>query len=367
MKKSYVAMIVGISVILFSVNLYAQDNDSQPDMLRLLETRMAQLYASAAQSVVRIILYPHNNHGGDYVKTAPVAMDDRIATGFMVNSDGYIVTTAEISAQTGAVAVRTGDDRQYTAEVIAVDEKLDISLLKIDKAGLPALKLGSACSTKPGHLVMSISNPYGLTNSMSWGFVNSRRRTGLRPGCVENYIQTTLPMNPGDSGSPLINTSGEVIGIMIAALVDDFPLHKQFDTPIQAQGISFALPIDLIKKHIPYMIQHGKAKHSWLGIEIKNATQNDLQRLLADDNSSVYGIVITHVFPDSPAAKAGLIEDDLVTAVGDTEITKVSDLQFLISTFPVDSEIQISIIRNSKPATVTVTTGEMPENILNDN
>ncbi len=364
MKSLFVAIAISVTGLLFSQQVYSQPQQDI-DLIGQLENRMAALYTKTAPSVVRIIVCPHNMTKEDGTCPVDALYNNRIATGFIVHPDGYIVSTAEVASQPGSLIVMTADDWQYNAQLVAVDERLDISLIKIDKRGLPALTLGSASSVRPGHMVMSVSNPYGLTNSMSWGIINGRYRTGLRPGCVENYLQTTLPMNPGDSGSPLINTHGEVIGIMVAALVEDLPFQRQAMHGLQAQGISFALPVDLIKKHIPYMIKHGQAKHSWLGLEIKNITQNDFERLQIIDADSIEGIVITRVFPDSPSAEAGLQEDDIVQAVNDMNITTVNDMQFVIATIPVDSNVQMSIIRNNTPISITVTTKELPTTILN--
>lgn len=370
MKQLFMAIIIGISAVVFSCvntgNTHAQ-SDHPESVLHTLEFEMARLYAQSAPSVVRIVACPEEVVAEDGTCPAETKPNNRIGTGFIVHSDGYLLTTAEIASQPGSLIVMTPDDWQYEAKLIASDEKLDIALLKIDKKGLPALVLGSACASRPGHLVMSITNPYGLTNSMAWGVINGRHRTGLRPGCVENYLQTTLPLNPGDSGSPLINTRGEVIGVMVAALVDETVSHSDAAPPVQAQGISFALPVDLIKKHIPYMIKHGQAKHSWVGVEIKNITQNDVQRLDLKNGFDPSGVVIARVFPESPASEAGLREDDVVMQINDTPVSNVCDMQFVVATIPVDSEIHLTIIRDNDTEALSLTTREMPDTIPDNN
>ncbi len=282
----------------------------------------------------------------------------KFATGFIFDLDGYILTTADIVCDAENIHVVTSDNWRYPAKVVARDKKLNIAILKIPKKKFRTLVLGSSENVVPGTKVISITNPYGLTNTLAVGYVSGRYRSGFSKDCIENYIQTNLPLNPGDSGSPLMTYDGKVVGVMTAALVDDIPQGSKW---IQPKGISFAIPIDFVKRNIPIMIRNGRANHLWIGLEVQNIT-----RSCPADGDVRSGILVLSVFPNSPASKAGLRQGDLIIKASSTPIDDVYDFQSVVSIEGVDKRIEITIIRDGKELIVPVKATNMPENLIDN-
>ncbi|MEW6535116.1 MAG: trypsin-like peptidase domain-containing protein [Candidatus Auribacterota bacterium] len=334
---------------------YAQ---SQP-VLSEFESKVSAIYTTNYPCVVRIATSQSEDPN--------VQGCNRFGTGFIINEGGYVLTLADLVCDTVNTLVIMPDDWQYHARIVAIDRKLNIAILKIPAEGLPVVNFGSAETLNPGQLVISITNPYGLTNSLAVGFVSGLHRSGFRTGQIENFIQTTIPLNPGDSGSPLFNCKGEVIGIMTAVLVDDAANPDNPDQMFQPSDISFAIPSDIIKNNISSMIQHGKIKHSWIGLEVQNLMTEDFLKYGITEKDMHHGILVTHVFPESPAHKGGILTGDMILAVDEKPIDCVSDLQMIILQTTLDSDIKVTVLRDNQKLVLSLRTEEMPETILQEN
>ena len=359
-KKIFLLVIFGL--VFNNAELKSQDNEgiTQTGLscLKSLEKEYRQWYKKCSPSVVRIVTTPAPENESN--TTCPL-----IASGFFVSDDGYIITSASTTCSKGFITVITQDNWEYPAKIVSIDKVYNIALVKIDEAGHPTLKLGSTLGCVPGTLVMSITNPYGLTNTFSVGFVNGLNRYGFGSGYYDSFIQTSLPLNPGDSGSPLFNCEGEVIGVMTAVLVNDSNSGSPVPGMFHPQNISFAVPIDLIKHQISNMIDTGKPIRSWLGIEVKNPGREDIR--FYQMRSAGKGIIITKVFPQSPAYFSGLKEGDMITSVDGHDIGDVNELLFYMASIGIDRKIKINIIRDVGQVEVSLKTREMPDFILEKN
>ena len=362
-KKLILLVIFGVLFSNTEARCHDHDNDSFMNggclNIQSIQRELQQWYSKCSPSVVRIVTTP-----GSQVKEKTKC--PLIASGFVVSEDGYIITSADTICSKGFMSVITHDNWEYPAEIVAVDKVYNIALIRIDQTGLPTLKLGSAVGCTPGTMVMSITNPYGLANTFSMGFVNGRNRCGFGSGYYDSFIQTSLPLSPGDSGSPLFNCHGEVIGVMTAVLVNDSANDPQGRGMFHPQNISFAIPIDMIKNQIDNMIQYGKPKRSWLGLEVKNPDREEIRRYQLPAVSEIRGIIITKVFPESPAYFSGLKEGDMIIGVDGKDIADVNHLLFHMAAIEVDRKIKIDIIRNIGQVEVFLKTREMPDSILEE-
>lgn len=330
-----------------------EDNSSWIDRL---EDVLSSIYSKNSPAVVRI-----ESCSKSTVTDLDGKRCTRLGSGFIVDPKGYIITTADVTQEAEKIKIFLYDDTCYTGKIKGIDEKLNISLIKIDAENLPVVEFGSSMDMCPGKTVVSINNPYGLTNSMSIGFISGKCRGGFKTGQVENYIQTTIPLNPGDIGSPLFNHDGEVIGIMTAVLVDDNSDFKQKHNFFQPLGISFAIPIDFIRDNIPDFIRSGRINHGWLGVEVQNISTEEASRMKLTDFKN--GILVNHVFPKGPAYTAGVTAGDIITRFGPYEIFDITDLQIAIAQTNIDEEKKLIIIRKNKEYTITIKIEKMPETI----
>jgi len=358
-KKIILLVILGL--VFNNAELKAHDNEGTAktglSCLKSLETEFRNWYKTCSPSVVRIVTTPASKKQSN--SSCPL-----IASGFFVSEDGYIITSANTTCSKGFITVITHDNWEYPADIVAIDKVYNIALVKIDESGHPTLKLGSAADCVPGTLVMSITNPYGLANTFSVGFVNGLNRTGFGAGYYDSFIQTSLPLNPGDSGSPLFNCEGEVIGVMTAVLVNDSNSGSPVPGMFHPQNISFAVPIDMIKHQILNMIDKGKPVRSWLGVEVKNPGREDIG--FYQFKSVGKGIIITKVFPQSPAYFSGLKEGDMITSVDGQDIRDVNDLLFCMASIGIDRKIKINIIRDIGQVEVSLKTRKTPDFILKE-
>lgn len=349
----YRAIAISIAGLFLTSGLCsAQDADESQNKTCSFEEKIRMIYRKNYPSVVRIATSADREKRGC----------NRFGTGFVVREDGYILTMGDLVCDTVNTIVIMPDDWQYSARVTAVDPKLNIAILKIPVSGLPVVEMGESGSLDPGDLVVSITNPYGLSNTLAIGFLTGKNRSGFRTGRVENFLQTSIPLNPGDSGSPLLDKEGKLIGIMTAVLVDDANTPPHI-SGMQPRDISFAIPVDFIKHKIKSLIEYGEANHSWIGIEVQTLMKEDFLKYDITDKKQQYGILVTKVFVASPAHHAGLQAGDMIRTVNEKPIYKVADLQQIVIQAPIDDTIDMTIIRDGKNRGLSVKTEPMPKQI----
>ena len=267
-------------------------------------------------------------------------------SGFIVSSDGYILTNCHVVEGADELRVRLTDNREFSGKVIGLDKKTDIAVVKIEAKDLPVLKMGSSESLKVGEWVAAIGSPFGLDNTVTAGIVSAKSRQ-LPSEQYVPFIQTDVAVNPGNSGGPLFNMKGEVVGIN----------SQIFSTSGGFMGLSFSIPIDLAIEIKDQLIKNGRVIRGRIGVGIQAVTQ-DLAE--AFGMKTPKGAVITQIDKDGPADKAGLQVGDILIAVNGQEVKNANDIPVKISTMRPGTKTTMTILRNGKQENVSVTVAETP-------
>jgi S1-C subfamily serine protease len=282
-----------------------------------------------------------------------IASNESAGSGIVLSSDGLIMTNKHVvENQRVAYSVVMSDGKEYqSARVIALDPYNDVAFIKIDAKGLKPAKLSDSTNYVVGQRVVAIGNALGqFQNTATEGIVSGYGRSiqaGDGSGNTEtltNLIQTDAAINPGNSGGPLVTTAGEVIGMNTATAGD-------------AQNIGFAIPVSEIKNQIQSVQQTGKIVRPYLGVRYVPLTPQLAQR---NDLSVDYGAYLTSVVQDSPADKAGLREDDIITKINNDELGKNNSLQSLLAKYQVGDEVTITYVRGGKTQTVKIKLEQAP-------
>lgn len=260
-----------------------------------------------------------------------------LGTGFIITADGYVVTNAHVIEGADKVKVRLFDEREFDADVVGRDTKLDIALLKLKKIdGLATASIGNSEALRVGEHVLAVGNPFGLGHTVTLGIVSAKARS-IDMGLYDNYIQTDASINPGNSGGPLFNWKGEVIGI---------------NTLIRAgaNGIGFAIPIDTLKDVLPQLRDKGRVERGKLAVGFQPISP-DLAKALG--LSSPKGALVSDVVPGGSADRAGIKQGDVIVAVNGTTIVHADELPRNVARNPPKSNIKLSVVRQGKPMDVT--------------
>ena len=270
-----------------------------------------------------------------------------MGSGFIISADGHVLTNAHVVAGASTVTVRLADaKREFTAKVLGSDERTDVALLKVDATGLPTVKLGDSSRLQAGQWVAAIGSPFGFANTVTAGIVSATGRS-LPAGSYVPFIQTDVAVNPGNSGGPLINLAGEVVGInsMIYSGTGGY------------MGVSFAIPIELALDVSKQLQATGKVTRGRIGVAIQPVT-----RPLAEafGMKEPQGALISSVEPDSPAAKAGLRPGDIVVGYAGQPIEDVNELPRRVAATKPGERAEIEIVRQGKRQTLAITAGEFP-------
>ncbi len=286
-----------------------------------------------------------------------------LGSGFVIDKDGYILTNRHVIDDADQISVtlstQRATDTPYEAKLVGKDARTDVALLKIEpKTALTTLALGDSDNSEPGDWVMAIGNPFGLGgNSVTVGVVSYKGRPlqlGVTQGTPTEMIQTDASINPGNSGGPLLNTRGEVIGINTMIITNG---------PQQSSGVGFAVPINVAKDILSQLRDHGKVVRGWLGVSIVALNAEGAKTFKLRDAK---GAVIMDVTPGSPAEKAGLKPEDVVTAVDGRPIEDNSDLSRYVASRAPGTTVRLQVGRNGSEKTVSVTLGTFPDEVATE-
>lgn len=272
----------------------------------------------------------------------PMAM----GSGFIISSDGYIVTNNHVVDDAEKVIVRLNDRRELDADVIGTDERSDLALLKIKAKGLPTLSLAKDGDLKVGEWVLAIGSPFGLDYSVTAGIVSAMGRS-LPTESNDNYvpfIQTDVAINPGNSGGPLFNLKGDVVGV-------NSQIYTRSGGSI---GLSFAIPAAVVNNVVKQLKEHGHVTRGWLGVSIQNV---DKALAKSFGLKRPHGALVAQVMPDSPAEKAGLESGDVIVAFDGAEIDTSSDLPHIVGLLAPDTVASMELVRKGKRKTLSVKIG----------
>jgi serine protease Do len=261
-----------------------------------------------------------------------------LGSGFILDRDGYIVTNNHVVEDADQIKVRLSDEREFDAKVIGRDSKTDLALIRIEGASnISPLKMGDSDKLEVGSWVLAVGSPFGLEQTVTAGIISAKGRF-IGAGPYDDFLQTDASINPGNSGGPLLNMNAEVVGINTAIVA-------------QGQGIGFAIPINLARDIVAQLKDHGSVTRGWMGVGIQDLTPE-----LADyyGLKNQKGVLVTQVFPDNPAEKAGIKPKDVIVAVDGKPVTTGRELSSAVAGMAVGKEVPVKILRNGKEQTVTV-------------
>jgi len=268
-----------------------------------------------------------------------------IGSGFIVSSDGYVLTNAHVVADASEVTVKLTDRREFAAKVIGVDKRSDVALIKIPATGLPTVRFGDPSRIRPGQWAIAIGSPFGFENSVTAGVISAvgRPLPDDSGNSFVTFIQTDAAVNPGNSGGPLFNLDGQVIGINA----------QIYSRTGGYMGMSFAIPIDVALNVKDQLLRNGKVRRSRIGVAVQDIGQQLAQTF---GLATPHGALISAVEPQSPGEHAGLKPGDVITSVNGRPIDHSYDLPAVISQLPPGTEAHLGVWHDRKATEVTVKT-----------
>lgn len=272
-----------------------------------------------------------------------------IGSGFIISKDGYVLTNAHVVQDTDNVTVGMNDRKEWPARVVGKDSRSDIALLKIEAGNLPTVKIGDSNKLKVGQWVLAIGSPFGFDRSATAGIISALGRSLPSDNYVP-FIQTDAAVNPGNSGGPLFNLEGEVIGVN----------SQIYSRSGGYQGISFAIPIDVAMDVAEQLKLNGKVSRGWLGVLIQEVTPELAQSFGLDQSR---GALVGQVMKDSPAQQAGIKTGDIIIAFDGQTIVHSSDLPPIVGRIRPGTEVSMTLIREGKERTVSVKIQELPDDL----
>lgn len=281
-----------------------------------------------------------NNPPTDEERTVPRG----VGSGFIISEDGYIITNNHVVANSNGIFVTLTSGKEHKAKIIGADERTDIALIKIEAKDLPALPIGDSNALKKGQWVLAIGSPFGLESTVTTGIVSAINRD---TGDYLPFIQTDVAVNPGNSGGPLINLDGQVVGVnsQIVSRSGGF------------MGISLAIPIDEAMRVVEQLKATGKVSRGRIGVQITDVS-DDVATALGLDKAK--GALVSKVEPDGPAASAGVKSGDVIIQFNGTDIDKMSDLPRIVGNTKPGKKSELLVWRKGKSVKLKVKVGEMP-------
>jgi len=274
-------------------------------------------------------------------------MESSLGSAVIMSSEGYLLTNNHVTANAEQIVVALKDGRETLARVIGSDPETDLAVLKIDLADLPAITLGHSDRIRVGDVTLAIGNPFGVGQTVTMGIISATGRNQLGLNTYEDFIQTDAAINRGNSGGALVDASGNLIGINTAIISESGG----------SQGIGFAIPVKLALEVMKSIIEHGQVIRGWLGVEVQSLTQ-ELAESFGQEGRP--GIVVAGVYRDGPAARAGLQPGDLILSIDGVQSADGRSSMNQVARARPGENIDIDILRNGKPLTLTAEVGMRP-------
>lgn len=336
-------------------------NDTDPNFITQVVRKVGPAVVRIDSSrTVKTGLEPFNdpffhNFFGQQFQVPEKRVEKGTGSGFIIDSDGRILTNAHVVDGADTVKVILKDGRTFQGKVIGKDELTDVAIVKINADSLPVVSLGNSDALEPGQWAIAIGNPLGLDNTVTTGIVSATGRASNLIGAPDKrveYIQTDAAINPGNSGGPLLNARGEVIGMNTAIIQG-------------AQGLGFAIPINTAKRIANEIIATGKAAHPYLGIQMVGLTPELKRTINTDPNSGLtvnedHGVLVVKVMPNSPADKAGLRAGDVIEKLNGKLVKDATGVQQEVENSQVGKELHIDLRRNGQSINLAVRPGDFP-------
>jgi serine protease Do len=318
------------------------------DGLQSLSIRFEAVAAKAGPAVVAVEATKPPQAG----KTRPV---EESGSGFMIQGDAgkntYVLTNNHVivGASADQITVSLADGRVFKAAQVWADPESDVAVLRLDRGDLPTIKLGDSDRTRVGQWVLAIGSPFGLNQSVTHGIISARERGQISLGGtirIKDFLQTDAPINPGSSGGPLLNLEGEVIGMNTA-----IASHNNSNS-----GVAFSIPINLARKVARELLEKGSVARGFLGLHLAQTFDPSEALKLGLENAN--GALVETVYPETPAAAAGVKAGDVILQIDNTSIRNENQLINLISAMPVGQKIRLQVWRSQQVQTIHATIGD---------
>ena len=309
---------------------------------RVVTASYATAVAKSAPSVVNVYTRRRadNPRRGQAIQTS-------LGSGVIIDRAGYIVTNYHVITGATAVSVQLADSRVAPATIVGRDPDTDLALLKIELDDLSPITLGRSDQMAIGDVVLAIGNPYGLSQTVTQGIISATGRGLLGLTTFENYIQTDAAINSGNSGGALVNTDGELIGINTAVISRE----------VNIQGISFAIPVNLVSGVVSALREDGRVQRGWLGLDMTPLTDGQWAELGLSPDS---GILLTGVLLRGPAWEAGIRPGDVLVSINDTPVTNNQEALLTVASYEPGTLLDIELIRNGEAINTTAVAGDRP-------
>ena len=266
-----------------------------------------------------------------------------LGSGFIIDAQGYVLTNYHVIRGAQQIVVQLADKRQVPATPVGIEPGIDVALLHIDADRLHPITMGDSDRLEVGEWVMAIGNPFGLSHTVTAGIVSAKGRNwqdigaqSASDGGYQNFIQTDASINPGNSGGPLVNVSGEVVGMNTAITAE-------------GQGIGFAVPVNMLKTILPQLKRSGRVLPAWLGVGIR-----DLDERVSQLTSAGNGVLVTELYKNGPAYQSGLQEGDVIVKFNDVEVTDSAMLAWMTATAGIGNKVTLDIMRDRKPLKIEI-------------
>ena len=283
--------------------------------------------------------------GGSRTSPSGLRLNTSLGSAVVIDADGFLVTNYHVIADATEIRVQLADGRIADPQVVGYDAETDLALLKVDLGPLPVVPLGRSDQLRIGDVVLAIGNPYGLTKTVTQGIVSATGRGLLQLMTFENFIQTDAAINEGNSGGALVNTLGQLVGINTAVLAQD----------AGTEGISFAIPVDLVRGVVDAIQRDGRVIRGWVGLETDELGAVASAELGVDSD---IGIVLTHVIPDGPAANAGLRRGDVILAINGEAVRTRQQALLIVAALEPGDQVEVQGWRDGQRYRAELTVAE---------
>ena len=292
-------------------------------------------------------LFPRGENGERNGNRAPRTRQS-LGSGFVLNAEGIIITNNHVIADADEITVNFSDGSKLVAELVGTDPKTDIAVLKVEpKTPLTAVSFGNSDTARIGDWVMAIGNPFGLGGTVTLGIVSAVGRD-ISSGPYDNFIQTDAAINRGNSGGPLFNMAGEVVGINTAII-----------SPSGGSiGIGFSIPANLATKVVDQLVEYGETRRGWLGVQIQTVTDEIAESLGLEKAA---GALVSGVVKDGPAEASGILSGDIILKFDGKEVEQMRDLPIIVADTPVEKEVDVLVLRKGEEKTIGVTLGRLED------
>jgi serine protease Do len=322
----------------------------QPAVVNISTTQRIQVNTNPFAGTPFEGLVPQQGQGGQPV----TRQAESLGSGFIISADGYVVTNNHVisagakGAVVETITVTLSDRREYKAKLIGRDPQSDLAVLKIEGVNLPFVRFGDSAKSRVGDWVVAIGNPFGLGGSVTAGIISAVHRVTGQGGAYDRFIQTDASINRGNSGGPMFDLAGNVIGI-----------NSQILSPTGANvGIGFAIPAEEAKPVIDTLMAGGAIKRGYLGVVMQDVTRDIADALNIPKDR---GTLISRVEPGEAADKAGIKQGDVIVKVGSKEVNPDQTLSYLVANLTPGSRVPLELVRDGKRQTLTVTVGTRPD------